>query len=246
MKHLLFPTDFSPLANHAFTYALAFANHYEMRITVLHAFHYQTIEARLAPVEVLKDLHSSQKEEAFEKFMAYRREAEEANFQDLSIEPMITSGFAADMILEASEKLTPDFILMGCKGDGGITDRIFGKVTLRIMRDALCPVLAIPEKSSFSPLGILFYAAASEAESDKMKAKLESLSRGLHSELSHVHVAVQDNKHIAQKLGEIIAQLQADAVVLSPHHHSFVENLFHASITEQLTEELEVPIIAIH
>lgn len=246
MQKILFPTDFSPLANKAFGYALAFAKHYEMAITVLHVYHYNDAEARLAPVDVLEDLHSIRKEEAFEKFQNYSSQADKRNYTDLTIEPLIQSGFAAEMILEASEQLNSDFIMMGCKGDGGLTDRILGSVSLRIMRDASCPVVAVPEKASFSPFSILFFAAASTTEGDRLKPKLEILTRRLQAEISHVHVETHGNKHIADRLEEIIAQLQADALVLSPQQHSFWENLIHPSLTEQLTEELEIPIFAIH
>lgn len=245
MQKILFPTDFSPLANRAFSYTLAFAKHYKMAITVLHVYNYNEAEARLAPVDVLEDLNSMRKEEAFEKFQAYRSQADQANYVDLTIEPVIKSGFAADMILEASEQLRSDLIMMGCKGDGGLTDRIFGSVALEIMREAPCPVVAVPEKAVFAQLAILFYAAESEREGDRLKSRLEQLARRLQAEISHVHVDGKGNKHIAEKLEEIIAQLHADALVLSPHQHSFWENLIQPSITEQLTEDLEIPVIAI-
>ena len=246
MQKILFPTDFSPLADQAFGYALAFAKHYEMAITVLHVYHYNDAEARLAPVEVLEDLHSIRKEEAFEKFQKYSSQADEIFYSDLTIEPLIKSGFAAEMVLEASEQLSSDLIMMGCKGDGGLTDRILGSVSLRIMRDATCPVVAVPSIASFSPLSILFFAAASVHEGDRLKTKLEALTRRLQAEISHVHIEAHGNKHIVDRLEEIIAQLKADALVLSPQQHSFWENLIHPSITEQLTEELEIPIFAIH
>lgn len=246
MQKILFTTDFSPMANHAFKYALAFASHYKMSVTVLNVYHYNEAEARLAPVEVLEDLHSTRREEAFEKFQEYRDQAAEIGFEDLRIEPLIKSGFAADMILEACEQLETDLIVMGCKGDSGWTDRIFGSVALHIMREATCPVLAIPLRASFEPLTILFYAEESEQDGDKRSAKLQSLARRLQAELSHVHVDAHGNKHIAHKIAEICIQLDADAVVLAPKHHSFFENLIHPSITEELTEALEIPIFSLH
>jgi len=246
MQKILFPTDFSSLANHAFGYTLAFAKHYQMAITVISVYHYSEAESRLAPVEVLEDLHSIRKEEAFEKFQKYRTQADQINYTDLTIQPVVKSGFAAEMVLEANEQLNCDLIMMGCKGDGGLTDRILGSVSLRIMRDATCPVIAIPEKASFSPMSILFYAAESTIDGDSQHVKLEQLTRRLKAEISYVHIEASENKHIARRLEEIIEQLQADAVVLSPHQHSFWENLFKPSLTEQLTEGLDIPIFAIH
>jgi nucleotide-binding universal stress UspA family protein len=246
MQKILFPTDFSPLANQAFEYALAFASHYHMTITVLHVYNFNEVEARLAPVEVLEDLHSIRKEEAFENFQTYRMKADQANYNDLTIEPLIKSGFAGEMVLEACEQHGSDLIMLGCKGDGGWTDRILGSVALRIMREAPCPVAAIPEKAVFSPLSILFYAAASVVEGDKWKLKLERLARELQAELSHIHIQAKGSTQIAKRIAEIIDQLEADAVVLSPQQHSFLENLMHPSITEQLTEGLKIPIFAIH
>ena len=246
MQNLLFPTDFSPLANHAFDYALAFAKHYDAAITVVHVYHYSENEARLAPVEVLKDIHSIRKEEAFEKFQAYRDRAEEMGFRKLHIEPIVKSGFAGEIVLETCGYMDTDCIMIGCKGDSGWTDRLFGSVTLRIMRDAGCPVIAIPEKATFSPLNILFYAAEVEAENKASNPRLEAIRKELQAELAYVHIEEKSNKHIAQKLIRTIAELQADAVILSPQQHTFFENLLHPSITEQLTENLNIPIISIH
>lgn len=246
MQKVLFPTDFSPMANHAFSYALSFAKHYDASIMVLHVYHYSEAEARLAPVDVLEDLHSIRKEETYEKFQFYQAQADSIGFQKLSIEPVFTSGFAGEMILETCEQLEAELIIMGSKGDGGFSDRIFGSVALRIMRDAPCPVMTIPKEVPFLPLRILFYAAASAQESNTLSPQLQRLREKLQAELSYVHIRAKGSKDIVGRLADIIAELEADAVLLSPNQHSFFENLLHPSITEQLTETLRIPIIAVH
>ncbi len=55
-------------------------------------------------------------------------------------------GPVVETILEVAEKSHPDLIVMATAGHQGLFDDLRGSTTERVLRDAPCPVLAIPSK----------------------------------------------------------------------------------------------------
>jgi nucleotide-binding universal stress UspA family protein len=53
-------------------------------------------------------------------------------------------GPVVETILEVAEKIRPDLIVMATAGHNGLFDDLRGSTTERVLRDAPCPVLAIP------------------------------------------------------------------------------------------------------
>jgi len=54
------------------------------------------------------------------------------------------SGGAVDGILSAAEEIDPDLIIMVTEGSDGILDALRGTTTENVLRQATCPVLAVP------------------------------------------------------------------------------------------------------
>lgn len=53
-------------------------------------------------------------------------------------------GPVVETILEVAEKIRPDLIVMATAGHNGLFDDLRGSTTERVLRDAPCPLLAIP------------------------------------------------------------------------------------------------------
>ncbi|MEY2562745.1 MAG: hypothetical protein QOH88_938 [Verrucomicrobiota bacterium] len=58
------------------------------------------------------------------------------------------SGNAVDVILETAQKEETDLIVMSTDGRNGFLDALRGSHSERVLRQAPCPLLAIPESST--------------------------------------------------------------------------------------------------
>jgi universal stress protein A len=162
--HILVPTDFSPAANTALSYAFAEATHHQAKLTLLHVVqHHATTE-----VYYIKDAPQSQAGYATEfgsKLPAFPSHAPEAirrdyyeealvQLQELvpasftgAWEAQVLSGHPADMIVRAAEDLVVDLIIMATHGRTGLQHILVGSVAEKVIRHAPCPVLTVRQKA---------------------------------------------------------------------------------------------------
>ncbi len=63
--------------------------------------------------------------------------------QGLTIKTAIVEGHTADRIIETSERLKNDLIVIGTYGWRGVNKAIMGSTTERVIINALCPILVV-------------------------------------------------------------------------------------------------------
>jgi nucleotide-binding universal stress UspA family protein len=66
--------------------------------------------------------------------------------KDLKITALVARGRVYEKITEISEMLQVEFIVMGCKGGGGLKRKFIGSNALHVVRSSRCPVLTIKGK----------------------------------------------------------------------------------------------------
>lgn len=152
MKKILFPTDFSPAANHAFIYALHLADVLSAEITTLHAYPLPEIHGVVMP-NLVGEIEQSIRMEEFDEYRnsvdQLRVIAEANNLGHVRVNHTLKTGAVIQSILASSESEGSDLIIMGTKGATGMREVFVGSVTGEIMEKANCPVLAIPDEASF-------------------------------------------------------------------------------------------------
>lgn len=140
-KRILCPTDFSPAADAALTWATSLAQEADAELIVLHVME--------APV--VSEL------EGFPRsgLAAYRREYEEWTTSRLraavpdtartccTVREMMSSGTPHLEILRMAGEHQSELIVMGVSGHRGVGDRIFGSTTQHVVRASACPVLTV-------------------------------------------------------------------------------------------------------
>ena len=151
-KKVLFCTDFSENADHAFEYAYGIAQRDEGLLYILHVIpdnpHQAYVEGFLNA-------------EGAEKIQRAIREDLDTNYREryvsnlaegVSFETVTKSGREAEEILEFAKKEQVDLIVMGTHGRTGMEHVFFGSVAEKVIRHCLIPVLVIPsEKNRRSP-----------------------------------------------------------------------------------------------
>jgi universal stress protein A len=126
IRQILFASDFSPHADHAFDAALALAQHFGARLHLLHVVH-----------------HPQEQEAARAHLEAFARERVAG--VDLSV--TVATGHAAAQIVAHAEREKVDLIVVGTHGRTGLAHVVMGSVAEGVMRHAPCLVLTIRRKA---------------------------------------------------------------------------------------------------
>ena len=172
MKKILFPTDFSAAADHAFIYALKLAKQIGAGITTLHCFELPALKGINLP-NTIKEIYESISLEEFENFrdnVPHLREiAEKAGLESVPVKHIMQEGEAIFNIVRLAEKEEADLIVMGTTGASGMKKIFLGSVAAEVMENAPCPVLAIPENAHFDG-EIDHIAFTTEYKKDEIKA----------------------------------------------------------------------------
>jgi nucleotide-binding universal stress UspA family protein len=139
VNQVLFPTDLSDFSKAALPMACALTRVWNARLQVLHVMppilYEEQLEERNHP-----EAFYAGAEEALAQFIAGE--------SDLEIERRVTTGQAADSIVEVAGELPADLIVMATHGKSGLARLFLGSVTEKVLREAPCPVLCIksPQK----------------------------------------------------------------------------------------------------
>lgn len=142
IKKVLFPTDFSELALHAYPYARTFAGDYNADLHVLHvvddAYQYwMAMGPDAVPVGPSVDEMMDNGREQMESFVAENL----SDFQQLVSKVTIGRPFLE--IIRYAREESMDLIVVGTHGRGGLGHVLLGSTTEKIVRKAHCPVLTI-------------------------------------------------------------------------------------------------------
>ncbi|MBC7607619.1 MAG: universal stress protein [Burkholderiales bacterium] len=275
MKKILFPTDFSEVANNAFLYALHLAKKIDAEIITLHVYELPQMDYMDVPVYLL-DIYEVTELSNFENYKHHipvlRNIAEKHHLNDIKISNVLENGNLVDNIHKISEQEHIDYIVMGTKGAEGLAATFLGSVTEKVMHHAKTIVLAIPEHCQYAnPDNILFITKFKPADRDILQ-KVIAIAEQLDARIDCLFVrdtavvisesVMEDWKMVLENervtyhtlLGndvgdsilEFIDNHQNDMLAMPIHDRGFFERLFHISLSKKLAFHVKIPILAIH
>jgi nucleotide-binding universal stress UspA family protein len=162
IKKILYATDLSETATHAFSYAVSLANLYGAGITILHVLdelpeeHYITNMIPPGTWKAIKEKHFS---EARDKLIGKKRDhmamkevlqafCEGAQDNEecrpfTTDEIVIKTGMPAEVIVQTAQERNGDLIVMGTHGRGAIGEILIGSTAKWVVRHSHIPVLTI-------------------------------------------------------------------------------------------------------
>jgi nucleotide-binding universal stress UspA family protein len=135
-RHILFPTDFSDNAEHAFLYLEHIVRETKSQVTLLHVQDESKIER-----------HLRHRLEEFNQIDAERLERMKSRLEQCGaagVAMEIPYGSPTKMILERARSSTFSLIVMGSQGRGIIQEVLMGSVANNVARLAPLPVLFVP------------------------------------------------------------------------------------------------------
>jgi len=162
IKKILYATDLSEMAAHAYAYAVSLANMYNASIVMLHVmaeFSGQEFVVNMIPATSWEDIKARHYAEAKTSLIGKKRDniaikevleafsvqakSENDEQNNASDEILIRNGKPSEVIMETAQELNCDLIVMGTKGQGAIADMLIGSTAKRVVGKSPIPVLVI-------------------------------------------------------------------------------------------------------
>lgn len=148
INNILFPTDFSEVANNALPVAIAMTKRQNATLHILHVIvpQYQTIVGDTAFTittaaninEEIENIYRGNLEELATKI--------KSEYQ-IDVKIYTVSGYVSESIVKFAENKNIDIITMGTHGISGVREFFLGSNAYSVLKDACCPVLTIPNSS---------------------------------------------------------------------------------------------------
>lgn len=263
---ILVPTDFSQRANNALDQAVHLAQAMNAKLLIYHVYHRPLAEE--TRTSTLSELERSI-EDDFKKL-----EKTQSGLQQVPHEFKKALGVSVDNIVEMVQSASVDMLVMATKGAKGL-DELWGTKTAKIIKMVEVPVFVIPDKTSLSQFKkislacdyseptnreeVAFLADMAEAltltvdvvtlnRDEKTMTKEELAHRDqLIEQLGKVKASFSFTQHANIEHG-IIAYSEAndvDAIAVLSKSYSFIERLFHESLTDKMVFHSPIPLLVL-
>jgi nucleotide-binding universal stress UspA family protein len=178
-------------------------------------------------------------------------------------------GISVDKIAELVNDDGIDMLVMATKGAKGFNE-VWGTKTAKIIKQIKTPVFVIPDNTSLKDMNKIALACDYSLKTDENAIGfLTDLAEKLDFEIDVVTLNREEKtmtkkEHLVRQMGNdhsnfkftqhaevdkgIMAYAKAnniDAVVLFPKNYSFIEQMFHESLTEKMVFNSPIPLIVI-
>lgn len=150
-KHILFATDFSEYAKEACLYAKSLSDKYDAEISLLHVIKEELPDMLIfdagnerTPAGVTNRLtiQKNYTEEQIKKMEATIRD--KYKYSEKSIKKIIVrKGKPSKTILNVSDEIDCDLIVMGIKGESSLGDILMGDTVRKVITKSKVPVLVV-------------------------------------------------------------------------------------------------------
>lgn len=264
---ILFPTDFSPAAQNAYRYAIGLAKDLGATLEFIHVYSssFKPTDLYLSPdetrkIRVAKQAEMQQKMEDFVNQYAF------SNIGDKLVYPGV---FNDQEIIERTRKGV-DLVIMGTKGERNPINKLMGSVTTRLMMNAACPVLAVPQNARYNGIAQITYATAFDSTDEHFFEQLRAFSKAVGAAINFLHVTNDpkvelDEEIPAPQLPARVAKFfivsdpspmegmdrfvrthPTDLIAMYIPKRKLWEQLFHSSFTKKMTFHTDVPLFVYH
>lgn len=207
---ILFPTDFSESADHAFVYALKIADKLKADVTTLHV--YDGTVSTINDSSTIVSVYDSLTLETFENYKDHiphlRSIAQECDLEHVDCRHSMVKtsdrGVVSTIVHQASE-LDVDYIVMGTTGASGLKEVFIGSIAAEVLENAHCPVLAIPYKAEFDG-SIDKLAVATEYDDKDIETYRHAMqfAKLFGAELHVIHVDIAHTEEFTHRMDDFL------------------------------------------
>jgi len=198
---ILVPTDFSTASNNAIEHAVKIADLFDNEITLLFVMEesiFHSLFGGSAEKSVLMDKINTQLKQKAEEIRA--------NYPKIVVNTIIREGKPYKQIVEASESLPCDSIVMGFNGLDGI-EHFMGSTTLKVLKSAKHPVVIIKDVQASTNYKKIVLPIDLTKESRQKTSWAIHLAHKYDSEI-HVIMEIEDDEFLKKKVRASLNQVE--------------------------------------
>lgn len=269
MKTILVPTDFSNNANNALKYANDFAKVINNKIVLLHS--YLPIVGKYSVISgiVAEDI-AIQKKSSEKKL-----EKVSSKYVKVPSSHLVKIGDPIDEIIDAAQKCKSQLIVMGTHGASGLKRILFGSNTSNVISKSNIPVLAIPQRYRFKKINSIVYATdlnntinelkhiipiakqlnatievlklnySYNIDDDKkplIEKKIKALS---YKKIKLIEQKATIEQTMIEQIKKYLIKTKPQLLVMFPEDKAWFDKLFISSKTEELANQIKLPLLSI-
>ncbi|PHN04966.1 universal stress protein [Flavilitoribacter nigricans] len=266
MKKILVPTDFSENAYNALNFAIAFANEFGSEIFLIHTFKLYSSTGMFISVE------SYMEDDARKDLAEMIRETKPKLKNGATVKHKLYRGDAAPVIASVADKEGFNLIIMGTQGASGLKEIFTGSTTNGVIKASRTPLLMIPEGCPYQPLKTAVFAIdQDEISGTEVVEPLLKIARIFDTRINVFHQDTGgrdsgikarirqfldpveasyhfslDEQHITDSIDEFVEEKQADLLCMIRRKRSFLESIFHQSVTTEEAFHSKIPLLVLH
>lgn len=274
MKKILFPTDFSEVANNAFVYALEFAKIVHGELILLHTFDLPVFDNQFFPENyavIYSSLELSQFELFKDEIPKLRAIAEERKLDKIKMTHRLMDGELLYNIKKSIKEDKIDFVVMGTSGAAGWEAFFMGTNTGTVITGIDVPVLSVPLDSKFKKIETIGFTTRYRTKDKKALKTVLEIAKKTKANVKCLYVKTSDSEVSQKKIAkwetdfvnepieffvitsnevketilDFILYNDIDLLTMLTYRRTFLEGLFHPSLTKKIAQNFEIPILAI-
>jgi nucleotide-binding universal stress UspA family protein len=266
MKNILVPTDFSDNANKALDVALALAKRFGANLHLVHTYHTSTPAGHMANVNRVI------KEDREQEMAAFLTKIKATAPEGVTIDGVCRHGYPVERIEREMERVEADLLVMGTQGASNVAKKVWGSTASKLVKINKIPVLAIPVETDYESLSTMVLAvdaldltilntlnpALSMVQTARLNLELLHVTNTEHDSdmdesignyLESMAIPFSYHKVVAEDTQKGILdfahQKEGNILCLVAHHRSWFANLFHSSVSQQITLNSDLPVLVL-
>jgi len=256
---ILLPTDFSNNAKKAIDYAIqCFPN---ADFTLLHIVYLHQAGSTMI-VDINHELVKANQPKINELILQLKQK----NSQ-LKIKGKVDVGFFSQTIIELTQEIEIDLIILGTKGSSGLEEVLIGSNAADVVKNVNKPILIVPHNCEVKcPQHILLSSDFSPESQKKEMNLIDTIRTYFNAQLDLLHVFSSKDKTKDVNYSDLIEKKEVeihvisseiiedailsyahekkyDLITLIPKDRGLIRNLFHHSITKKLSMHSDIPLL---
>ena len=274
MKTILCPTDFSNGSENAVRYAIELARKYKSKILLMHAYETPVIYTDVSVSAVQIDFNVL-KDDALKQLKKFHAKVLEKG-KDVPFELILQQGLPSARTTEIATEKKVDMIVMANTSSTEVQRFFIGSNASRVIKDAPCKVMLIPQKSKFNGMKKIVFSTDLSDENLVASNEVVEMAKMFKSEMIFLNV---DNKslvhddsdlsrvtqrikqyvtypkmkgfvctdlNVADGITYFLKNEKADCLAMATHHRKFLQAMANPSITKRVSYQADVPMLVIH
>ena len=274
MKTIIVPTDFSPTATNAMTFAADMAVNINASLMLLHVYQ---VPVSMTDVPVIMVSSEELRKSTVAKLEEIRNSIKNRTAGKIKVYTDVRMGDVSDELEDVCKSIRPFAVIMGTRGASGVERVLFGSITLKAIRHLTWPVIVVPPGKEYgvgikkigfacdfdkvvetTPIqfirnmvkeyGAELHVLNVDYESKRFKPETPEESLMLHTLLEGMDPKYHFINHpdIEDGINEFVEKNNIDLLITIPKKHKLLDSLFKQSSTKQLITQSHVPVMCVH